>query len=153
MKRQDKYPNTNVFKMHNANPKNRITSDCVIRAISTVTGKKYNDVVMDLAKLQCETGYDSASKQAIDKLLTRYGYTKCKQPRKIDNTKYTGVEFCKELQEGTTFNYDNGVSIDETDNVIAHIGGHHIVAIMNAVIYDHWDSSHGCIGNIWVLKK
>lgn len=35
MKRQEKYPETRTFHFHNANPKNRITGDCVTRALCT----------------------------------------------------------------------------------------------------------------------
>jgi hypothetical protein len=34
--------------------------------------------------------------------------------------------------------------------MIANIGGHHIVAIIEGQINDIWDSSDGCIGNVWV---
>ena len=39
MRRQDKYPDTEVFHYFNANPKNRITTDCVVRAICLATQK------------------------------------------------------------------------------------------------------------------
>ena len=34
MTRQQKYPETGTFHYHNQNPKNRLTGDCIIRAIS-----------------------------------------------------------------------------------------------------------------------
>ena len=42
---------TKWFKFHNANPKNRRSGDCVIRAISTATGKSWEEVLTDLCKL------------------------------------------------------------------------------------------------------
>ena len=142
MKRQEKYPDTNVFHYYNANPKNRITTDCVIRAISTACDKKYNDVVMDLAKIQCETGYDDGSTKAIDLLMKKYGWIKKSQPRKIDNTKYTGEEFCKDIQ-----NHKYHLAYNK---IVANIGGHHIVAIIDGKIFDIWNSSNKCIGNYWI---
>ena len=56
-KRQRRYPNTSTFVYHNANPKKKLTTDCVIRALSTAMEKPYQEVVMELAQLQCETGY------------------------------------------------------------------------------------------------
>ena len=140
MKREDKYPNTSVFTYYNANPKNKITTDCVIRAISTATNKPYNEVVMEIAELQCKTGIDMDSKQGIEKYLATLGWIKHKQPRKYDNTKYTGKEFCKYVQEHPfiPFRY-----------IIANIGGHHIVAIIDGKILDTWNSSDGSIGNYW----
>lgn len=135
MKRSEKYPDTSTFHYFNANPKNRMTTDCVIRAISTATKIPYNQVIMDMAKVQVETGYDGHSNQGIDALLKRYGWIKHKQPRKEDNTKYTGVEFCERAR---TY-----------ENYIANIGGHHIVAIVEGKVWDIWNSTHKCIGNYW----
>ena len=135
MKRQEKYPNTNTFQYYNANPKNRITTDCVIRAISTALEQDYNKTVMEMAELQCQTGYDCSENKLIDLYLNTKGWLKHKQPRKEDNTKYTGKEFCKRAR---TY-----------ENYIANIGGHHIVAIVNGKVFDTWDSTDGCIGNYW----
>ena len=143
--REEKYPNTEVFQYYNRNPKNRLTSDCVIRAISTGLDIPYNQVVMEMAQMQCDTGYDDASPQLIDKYLKSRGWVKQKQPRKDDNTKYTGKEFCLELQNNIW--YDD---VNAQHKIIANIGGHHIVAIIKGKIHDTWNSSRGCIGNIWV---
>ncbi len=136
MTRQQKYPETSTFHYYNANPKNRITGDCRIRAIATACEVPYNQVVMDLAKIQCETGYDQCCNQGLDILLKQYGWVKQKQPRKVDNRKYTGEEFCKRLA-------------NRKERYVANIGGHHIVAIVEAKVYDIWDSTDGCIGNYW----
>lgn len=139
---QQKFPNTSTFTWYNANPKGKVTSDCVIRALATGMGKDYNQVVMDLATLQCKTGYDDGDKRLYGKYLEMNGWIKQQQPRKDDGTKFTGEMFCKYLQ------------CDDNDkNIIAHIGGHHIVAIVNNKVYDTWDSTDGCIGNFWVQSK
>lgn len=135
MKRQEKYPDTPTFHYHNANPHNRITTDCVIRAISTATEIPYNQVVMELAELQCETGYDDGDMKLYEKYLKSKGWVKHQQPRKGDNTKYTGKEFCERAR---TY-----------ENYIANIGGHHIVAIVGGKVWDTWNSTGGCIGNYW----
>ena len=62
------------------------------------------------------------------------GWTKMRQPRKRNNTKYTGKEFC-EIFKGVC---------------VANIGGNHTVCIKNGKVYDIWDSTDGCIGNYWV---
>ena len=136
MKRQDRYPDTESFHYYNANPKNRITSDCVVRALTAATKIPYNEVVLELAKIQCSTGYDCSENRVIDKFLTSHGFVKNHQPRKFDNTKYTGKEFCRSIQ-----------GLDET--IVANIGGNHLVAILDDKIHDIWDSSDGCIGIYW----
>lgn len=134
MTRQQKYPDTATFHYFNANPKNRITGDCWCRAICTALEIPYNQVVMEMAELQCKTGYDSSD--LIGRYLESKGWIKHKQPRKSNNTKYTGAEFCKLIAK-TNRRY------------IANIGGHHIVAIVDGKVNDIWDSTDGCIGNYW----
>lgn len=138
------YPDTETFHYHNQNPKNRITGDCRIRAISLACEVPYNDVVMDLARIQCETGYDQITNQGISILLKQYGWVKQNQPRKSDNTKFTGKEFCK---------YRQRVAECSGDRIVANIGGHHTVAIVGGKVWDTWDSTDGCIGNYWVKAR
>jgi hypothetical protein len=69
------------------------------------------------------------------------GFVKMKQPKKPNGTKYTGVEFCGDIQN-YPFNYPQ--------RIFAHIGGHHVISIIDGIIYDSWNSSHGCIGNYYV---
>lgn len=145
--REQKYPDTNTFHFYNANPKNKYTTDCVIRAIATATTLSYETVLMDLAELQCKTGYDMSEPKCYGKYLESLGWKKQKQPKKWDNTKFTGKEFCKEIGR-----YDS--CVDSGNNInrqIVHIGGHHIAAVISGVIYDTWDCTDGCIGNYWIL--
>ena len=144
MNRQEKYKDTATFHYHNQNPKNRITCDCVKRSISLATGIPYNDVVMGLAELQCQTGLDECEKRLYGQFLESRGWVKHPQPHKEDGKKFTGKEFCKRL------------ATVQPGNVIAHIGGHHIVAILPVngkyKVHDTWDSTKGCIGNYWTKE-
>lgn len=135
MTRQQKFPDTKTFHYHNANPKNRITGDCVFRAISTALEIPYNQVIMEMAEMSCKTGYAINDTKGIEKYLKSKGWIKHSQPRKPDNTKYTGAEFCERAR---TY-----------ENYIANIGGHHTVAIVGGKVWDIWDSTGGCIGNYW----
>lgn len=147
MKRQDKYPETSTFHYHNANPKNRITGDCLARAICAALEIPYEQVVMEMAKMQCETGYSSGSNELIDRYLKSKGWKKQSQPRKDDNTKYTGEEFCQQLQKDPWI--FTGKENDYKARIVANIGCHHIVAIVDGKVWDIWDSTDGCIGNYW----
>lgn len=131
-----KYPNTSTFVNYNANPKGRITGDCTFRAIATALEQTWEETVMEMAELSCKTGYAINDNKGIAKYMELKGWKKMKQPRKKNNTKYTGNEFCK-MFKGTC---------------VANIGGHHIVCIKNGKVYDTWDSTEGCIGNYWVKE-
>lgn len=144
MKRQDKYPETNTFHFYNANPKNRITGDCVTRALCTALNVPYNVCVMEQAEIQCKTGYDNATSQGANHYLKGKGWVKNPQPRKPDGTKYTGEEFCLML---------NRIKHFHGKSIVANIGGHHMVCIKEVngkfKVHDHWNSTGGCIGNYW----
>lgn len=149
MTRQEKYPETLTFCYYNANPKNRITNDCIFRAISLATERSWEEIVKMYYELVIETGYDGD--KAVDKLMNKLGWVKNKQPRKADNTKYTGSEFCKLL------NKDMNMT---GKRIVANIGGHHMVCIKESrdihslfKVHDIWDSTEGCIGNYWTRKE
>lgn len=135
MRREQKYPDTSTFRFYNANPKNRAGGDCVIRAICTALNQSWEKTVRELTEVGIKHGYVLNDKKTYEKYLESKGWVKHKQPKKTDGTKFTGKEFCRRI------------SPDE--KYIAHIGGHHIVAIINGKVYDIWDSTDGCIGNYW----
>lgn len=135
-RREDKYPNTKTFTFYNANPKGKYTCDCVARAVCTALNEPYETVIREMVEMSIKTGYEYTDTKCIDKYLQSKGWTKMKQPRKANNTKYTGKEFHKVFK---------GVCV-------ANIGGHHIVCIKGGKVYDTWDSTDGCIGNYWVKE-
>lgn len=140
MKHQPK--DTDTFVYHNQNPKNKSTGDCVIRALSTATGIPYNDVLLGLVTIQIKTGYMVNCRECYGKWLKELGWVQHKQPKKDDGRKYTGREFCQAL-------WHQELDIEGDHRIIAHIGTHHVVAIMNWQVWDIWNSSGGCIGVYW----
>ena len=155
--REQKYPDTKSFHFYNANPKGRITGDCSTRALCTALDMTWDDCIRGMAEVSIATKYSLGSKEAIDKFLAMHGWAKMKQPRKSDNTKYTGEDFCRAINAGKILN-------GYTGNIIANIGGHHIVCIKKVEdltvktwkqiykVCDHWNSTHGCIGNYWIKE-
>ena len=127
---------TTTFQYYNANPKNKHTTDCVVRAICTALDQSYNQTVKELSELWMETGLQMSDVKCYGKYLESKGFMKHKQPRKPDNTKYTGKEFVKIF---------DGVCV-------AHLGGNHVVCIKSGKVLDIWDSTEGCIGNYWARE-
>ena len=140
MKRQDRYPDTKWFSFYNANAKNKFGADCVVRALCTGLKQGWEETIRELTEVGIEKGYVLNDTHAYKEYLKRKGYLMKKQPRKYDNTKYTGKEFCELCKR------------KKWKRVIAHIGGHHIVAVVDYKILDIWDSTNGCIGNFWVIR-
>ena len=139
MKRQDKFPDTVTFHYHNANPHNRITADCVIRAETVVLEIPYNQVVLENAEMQCKTGFDNADTKGIEKYMREKGWTKNPQPRKTNGTKYTVAEFCTQLAK-------------PGQRYLVSMAGH-IVAVVDCKAWDTWDCTDlrytKCVGNFW----
>lgn len=143
---------TSAFRFYNANPKDRRTGDCVIRAIAGATGKSWDEVLTDLTKLAIKYKVMPNDKACYGRYLESLGWTKRTQPRKGDNTKYTGSEWCEKLTSYHKKGYDN-----VPKNIIAHIGCHHIVCIKMTEqgefkVHDIWNSSRDCIGVYWTKE-
>lgn len=136
MRRQEKYPNNDFFTYFNANPKNKIGGDCVIRAICTATNQSWETTIRELTELGIKLGYVCNDKHVYEKYLESKGYYKHNEPRNDDNKKMNIREFIKK--------YD-------IKNAIAHAGSHHLVAIVDGKVHDIWDSSKAT-AHVWWRK-
>lgn len=146
--------NTSCFTYYNANPKDKRSSDCVLRAISLASGKSWDEVLDDLVVFAHKYKEMPNDKKCYAKYLESLGFEMQKQPRQYDNTKYTGKEFCN-LLNGLYTNSITGVVVP--CDIVAKIGGHHIVAIRldednKYKVFDIWDSTGGSIGNYWIRR-
>lgn len=138
-KRRMKHPETAYYHYNNVSPKNKITSDCVYRAIANATGVDYKTVALDMTKMQVETGYDTGENRLIDKYLTSLGWVKMNQPRNLDNTKLTGKQFIDRFSK-------------HYNKVIISVGSHHLSCIIRGKFEDIWNCSNDKVGIYWVKK-
>lgn len=155
MTREQKYPDTKSFHYYNANPKNRKGGDCVVRAVANALDQSWEQTVREMTEVGIQHGFVLNDTHTYDKYLQSKGFMKCMQPRKHDNTKYTGEEWC-EMLDRVTKKGDWGA-------IVANIGGHHAVCIKPLIdedgtyrgyrVWDIWDSTDGCIGNYWMKKR
>lgn len=153
MTRQQKYPDTTVFHYHNENPKGRITGDCRIRGLATATGIDYNKIVLALAVIQIETGYDQCAPDGISILMDRLGWTKQKMPVKPNGKRYTLKEFCKiqqkHLQDKETVGMRTAEGIVISPRIFCNCLCRHELAIVDGKVWDIWDSTGKFVGNYW----
>ena len=61
--------NTTTFRYYNANPRNKHTTDCVVRAICTALDQPYNKTIKELSELWIETGYQMSDVKCYGKYL------------------------------------------------------------------------------------
>ena len=125
-----------IYKEYNANPKNRKTSDCVVRALTIATGKDYKTIYTELFNISLENGYFLNEKRVEDVLLEREGFKKQKQPRKIDGTKYKVKEV---LQLTNAY-------------IIVIRVAHHLTVVKDGVLLDIWNCSEKTINNYYILN-
>ena len=139
------------FVYNNENHKNKKTTDCVIRALKTVLDIDIKTIIYELTDIYIKTGFYISDPKCYDKYLTSKGYTKMKQPRHSDKSKFTAEEFCDYLNH----------LYDIKGDIVAHVGGHHITTFVNEgteiepnyKIYDIWDCSNKCVGNWWCRER
>lgn len=134
MRRQDKYPNNDYFVFYNANPKNKVGGDCVIRAICTSLGQSWEDTVREMTEMGIKLGYVLNDKHVYEKYLESKGFIKHSEPRDENNCKITVKTAIKKIN---------------LNNAVANVGSHHVVAIVNGKVNDIWDSSKQTIHTYW----
>lgn len=122
------------FERQNVNFKGKKTSDCVIRALCKASGRKYEEVAKELFDIYMKTGYMVNDKHCYEKWLEQNGFTKFKQPRHSDKTKYLVGEI-EDLAPS-----EGGVVISLAN---------HLTSVYDGVLYDLWDCRHKTIGNYW----
>lgn len=126
------------FIKYNANPKNKKTGDCVVRAVCTALNEDWVDTYKGMLDVAIRTGYAISSKDNYQRYLLEKGYDMQKQPRKPNNKKYTVEEFANEIAKSNT-------------TYILNIANH-VTVIINNNLYDLWNCRYKTVGNYWMLK-
>jgi len=112
-----------MFRQFNANPQHNRVGDCVIRAISKLTGKAWKQVYLELM-LQGYYMADMPSSNAVwGAYLRDSGYKRAVIPAEYEG-RYTVKDFCNEHKRG---------------EYLLAISGH-VVAVADGEYYDTWDS-------------
>lgn len=117
------------YKYHNANPHKRNIDDCVIRAISILTNRTWNDVYEELGDLANKDSMMMDSVVFVEKYLDSRYLRKCHYSKTLE-------EFVKEFPKGKYAVTMNG----------------HITAVIDGVIYDTFNPSNRIIRCSWGIK-
>ena len=125
------------FNKVNTNPKGRKTGDCSTRAISYALGISWEAALKLQFDEAIKTKYDPTSRQVMERVLAKYGYTKMRQPRKEDNTKYVIKEMDKVL----------GLCTRNT-RIVCNVANHYVVIDGDNYV-DTWDSGYKTVGNYY----
>ena len=110
---------------YNPNPLNKETGDCVIRAITKVTGRDWDSIFVDLFTIAYKEKDMMDKNYVWGSYLDSIGYTRHVIPDLCPEC-YTIKEFCLDNPIGTY--------------IVAT--GTHVVAIEDGNYYDSWDSGN-----------
>lgn len=123
------------------NPKGRNTGDCSTRALSYALGISWEEALKLQYEESLKTKYDLTSRQVVERVLAKFGYTKRKQPRTIHNRKYP------------IRSLDKCICEEERERKIVCNVAHHYVVLDGDFYIDTWDSGSKCCGNYYVKEN
>ena len=113
------------FEYYNPNPSRNLVGDCVIRAVSKLTDKSWDDTYLGIA-MQGFIDKDMPSSNAVwDSYLRNNGYNRFTVPNTCPDC-YTVLDFVAD--------HPTGKYLLAT--------GSHVIAIIDGVYFDTWDSGY-----------
>lgn len=114
-----------MFQFYNPNPKQLLIGDCVIRAISKLTGMDWVDTYMEVVAQGLAMHDMPSSNEVWGAYLYERGYRREVIPNTCPDC-YTVKDFCEDYPEGKY--------------LLAT--GTHVIAVEDGVYYDTWDSGN-----------
>lgn len=129
------------FVKRNLNPKGRKTGDCSTRALANILHISYEKALTLQYEEALKCCYDMTSKEVIDRIMTRYGWVKMRQPKKINHTYYR----VKEMDEVADFyQMEEGVLV---------LVPRHWTVVRDDCIEDIWNCGNKRVSNYWVKES
>ena len=119
----------NTFVNFNANPKNKLGCDCVVRAISTAMSEDWITVYRELCDLGAELYDMPFNKDVFGEYLKRKGWIW--HPCKSENGKRPKV-----------------CNFDKANSAILRVANH-LVYVSNHEYYDTWDCGNKSVYGYW----
>ena len=127
--------NNRYFTYHNVNPKDKVTSDCVVRALAYANDMTWDEVFFELCSIGINKKLMPNNEKVYEQFLKDRGWRKQKQPVDYDGTKYRAFNFC------------NVFARPEKRYIISM--RRHLTVIANKKVVDIWDCSKEVVGVYW----
>ena len=123
------------YVYYNANPADKVTNDCVIRALAVAFDKPWIDVFDELTSIARENFDVATSKDIYTKYLELHQAEYIKTMEK-GKKRLSGEDFARQ--------YKSGIYILRMAN--------HLTVCVGGVIYDTWDCSGKMVYNAWLVR-
>lgn len=126
-----------IFKYHNPHPEKKDVTDCVVRAITIAVDGDYLEVRRHLNRIKKdlkETSYKN--RKFMHKYAKLNGWNKISFPAVKGVPRLRGRDFIERYPKG---------------RYILNLAKH-VVAVVNGVYLDTWDSTNKMIYNAWEVK-
>lgn len=120
------------WQQYNPNPKERRVGDCAIRACCKATGRTWNEVFDDLAKIAYRQKDVLSANKVWGEYLRDNGYVRCEAEYRIEV-----FDFCAEHPTGT---------------YVLGLDGH-VVTVKDGMYYDTWDCGERFILYYWERRN
>lgn len=124
-----------VFAKINANPKNKKTSDCAVRAVCQACNISYQEAAKRLFDEWMATGVEMTQPQTFRTILERSGFVKQKKPFHKDGSTYSVAELIDEYG-------DNAIMVIQVANHWTVSKGHTLI--------DLWDCSRKSVYGFFI---
>ena len=121
---------------YNPNPSGNYVGDCVVRAISKVTGKEWDDTYVGLAVTGFTLKDMPTANHVWGTYLKNHGFKRVALPAACPDC-YSVSEFCDDNPTGRF--------------ILAT--GSHVIAVSDGDYYDSWDSGDEVPVYFWVKEK
>jgi len=125
-----------MYTYYNPNPKGKSVGDCVVRAISKITGMTWDKAFAEL----CDVAYDEKDMPSSNQVWGEY-------LRQIGYRRYIVPDTCPDCYTVRDFCYEHPIGV----YVLAT--GSHVVAVIDGSYYDSWDSGEEVPIYYWKEKR
>lgn len=127
-----------IFKKININPNNRMTSDCIIRALSLFLNQDYYVTLNDLMTIYLNTGFHISDPVCFMIYLTKF-----KNIHKTESDYKQRLilkNMCIDVQNNE-FDKLNNIDEKNSNKILVFLDNSHLTYLEKGVIIDSWDCS------------
>ena len=125
-----------TWEYYNPNPKNNRVGDCVVRAICKVLGHDWHKIYLGIVAEGCSMADMPSANHVWGAYLRKHGYERNAVKNDCPDC-YTVTDFCIDNPEGRYILALNN----------------HVVAAVDGIYYDTWDSGNEVVNYYWERKE